>query len=123
MKLHFLLRIAAIAGFAVLATISIAQAGNLRAGAAKVDISPTPDMFPFSSSQKYGSLHDPLFARAFMVTMLPNGVGYIAADKAYLLPAEKTVGNRLKPGCVEPAIISGFQQMMKSYLPVWQAAK
>jgi hypothetical protein len=66
---------------------------------------------------------DSLFDRTLMVTMLPNAIGYIATDKAYLLPAQMTVGNRLKPGCAEPAMVSEFQAMMKRYLPVWQAAK
>ena len=66
---------------------------------------------------------DSLFDRTVMVTVLPNGIGYIPTDKAYLLPSEKAVGNRLKPGCAEPAIVGEFQAMMKSYLPVWQAAR
>lgn len=59
---------------------------------------------------------DSLFDRTMMVTMGPNGVGYIATDKAYLLPAEKTVGNRIKPGCAEPAIVNGFLDLMRDYL-------
>jgi neutral ceramidase len=66
---------------------------------------------------------DSLFDRTIMVTLLPNGIGYIPTDKAYLLPSEKAVGNRLKPGCAEPAMIGAFQGMMKQYLPVWKAAK
>ena len=66
---------------------------------------------------------DSLFDRTFMVTMLTNGVGYIPTDKAFLLPSEKAITNRLKPGCAEPSMIGGFQQMMKSYLPVRQAAE
>ena len=65
---------------------------------------------------------DSLFDRTLMVTLLANRVGYIPTDKAYLLPSEKAVGNRLKPGCAEPAIVSEFQGMMKRYLPVRQAA-
>ncbi len=67
--------------------------------------------------------HDSLFDRTFMVTMLPNRVGYIPTDKAYLLPSEKAITNRLKPGCAEPAMVGAFQQMEKSYMPVWQAAE
>lgn len=65
---------------------------------------------------------DSAFDRSFMVTMLTNGVGYIPTDKAYLMPSEKAITNRIKPGCAEPAIVGGFKQMEKSYLPVWQAA-
>ena len=66
---------------------------------------------------------DSLFDRTMMVTLLPNGVGYIPTDKAYLLPSEKAVGNPLKPGCAEPAMVDAFQNLMKEYLPVWKAAK
>jgi neutral ceramidase len=59
---------------------------------------------------------DSLFDRTVMVTQTPNGVGYIATDTAYLLPAEKTVGNRIKAGCAEPAIINGFLEMMGDFL-------
>lgn len=65
---------------------------------------------------------DSLFDRVFMVTMLPDSVGYIPTDKAYLMPSEKAITNRLKPGCVEPAMVGAFRSMEKSYLPVWQAA-
>jgi hypothetical protein len=64
-----------------------------------------------------------LFDRTLMVTLLANRVGYIPTDEAYLLPSEKAVGNRLKPGCAEPAIVGEFQEMMKRYLPVLQAAR
>ena len=66
---------------------------------------------------------DSLFDRTMMVTVLANKVGYIPTDKAYLLPSEKAVGNRIKPGCAEPAIVSEFRSDGKSYLPVWKAAK
>jgi neutral ceramidase len=66
---------------------------------------------------------DSLFDRTLMVTHLANRVGYIPTDKAYTLPSEKAVRNRLKPGCAEPAIVGEFQAMMKRYLPVWQAVR
>jgi hypothetical protein len=62
---------------------------------------------------------DSVFDRTMLVTLLPNGVGYIPTDKAYLLPSEKAVGNRIKPGCAEPAMIGAFREMMQQYLPVW----
>ena len=65
---------------------------------------------------------DSLFDRTFMVTMLPNGVGYIPNDKAYLMPSEKAITNRIKPGCAEPSMVDAFTKMEKSYLPVWQQA-
>jgi hypothetical protein len=56
------------------------------------------------------------FDRTMMVTHLNESIGYIPTDKAYLMPAEKALTNRLKPGCAEPAMISAFQQMMARYL-------
>jgi hypothetical protein len=58
---------------------------------------------------------DSLFDRTMMVTLLPNREGYIPTDRAYLLPSEKAVGNRLKPGCAEHALINAFTGMMKHY--------
>lgn len=63
-----------------------------------------------------------LFDHTFMVTLLPNRVEYIPTDKAYLLPSEKAVGNRIKPGCAEPAMIGAFKSMETQYLPIWKAA-
>jgi neutral ceramidase len=65
---------------------------------------------------------DSLFDRTLMVTLLPNDIGYIPTDKGYLLPSEKAVGNRLKPGCAEPAMIGAFKSMMTQYLSIWKAA-
>jgi len=39
-----------------------------------------------------------------------------------LLPSEKAVGNRIKPGCAEPAIVNGFVDLEKQYMPIWKAA-
>jgi hypothetical protein len=65
---------------------------------------------------------DSLFDRTFMVTLLPNDVGYIPNDRAYQLPAMMAANNRLAPGCAEPAMVSAFQSMMREYLPVWKSA-
>ena len=64
---------------------------------------------------------DSLFDHTMMVTLLPNGIGYIPTDKAYLLPSEKAVGNQLKPGCAEPAIVGGFRSLETQYLPLWKS--
>jgi hypothetical protein len=63
-----------------------------------------------------------LFDRTFVVTMLPNGIGYIPNDKAYLMPSEKAITNRIAPGCAEPGMVDAFDKLEKSYLPVWQEA-
>lgn len=59
-----------------------------------------------------------LFDRTIVVTNLPNGVGYIPTDAAYLLPSEKAQTNRIKPGYAEEAIINAFQTLMNEYLTV-----
>ena len=65
---------------------------------------------------------DSLFDRTFMVTMLPNGIGYIPTDKAYLMPSEKAIVNAIKPGCAEPGIVDAFKKLETAYLPIYQAA-
>ncbi len=57
-----------------------------------------------------------IFDRTIMVTNLPMGAGYIPTDAAYLMPSEKAMTNRIKPGYVEPAIINAFLEMMNEYL-------
>ena len=82
MRMRFLLCGVATLGLVTWTTVCTAQTGDLRAGAAKVDISPTKDMFPIKAMQVYGSLHDPLFVRALV---LDNGVAkaaFISVDAA-----------------------------------------
>jgi hypothetical protein len=66
------------------AVFCAAQSGALRAGAAKVDISPTPDMFPIASQQQYGSLHDPLFARALVLDNGSVKLALVSCDSIHL---------------------------------------
>jgi hypothetical protein len=54
---------------------ALAQKGPLRAGAAKVDISPTKDMLPMKAGQNFADVHDPIYARALV---LDNGVTKVA---------------------------------------------
>jgi neutral ceramidase len=84
MKIRFLLNGTAIAGLVVSATISMAQGGSLRAGAAKVDISPTSDMFPLDNMQIYGSQHDPIFARALVLDNGSTRLALISVDSIHL---------------------------------------
>jgi neutral ceramidase len=65
---------------------------------------------------------DSLFDRTVMVTLSPGSIGYIPTDKAYLLPAQMAVNNKIKPGCAEPAIVNGFLDMEKQYIPIWKAS-
>jgi hypothetical protein len=56
--------------------MALAQTGALRAGAAKVEITPTSDMFPLKDGPAtFGSVHDPLYARALV---LDNGIAKVA---------------------------------------------
>jgi len=56
-----------------------------------------------------------VFDRIMLVTVMSPPAGYIATDEAYLLPAEKTVTNRIKPGCAEPALVARFNKAMMEY--------
>jgi hypothetical protein len=64
-----------------------------------------------------------LFDRTLMVTHLPDKVGYIPTDKAFLLPSEKAIVNSLAPGCAEPSMISAFTQMMDEYITLRNSLK
>src|SRR5580700_6246119 len=78
MKLSILHGLAALA-LLISPAFSAAQMGPLRAGAAKVDISPTKDMFPFHG---IGGVHDPLYARALVLDNGSSKVALIAVDTA-----------------------------------------
>ena len=47
----------------------------------------------------------------------PGSIGYIPTDKAYLLPAQMAVNNKIKPGCAEPAIVNGFDMDRSNISP------
>jgi hypothetical protein len=57
-----------------------------------------------------------IFDRTVMVTHTPNGIGYIPTDAAYLMPSEKALTSRIKPGYAEPAIIGALTGLMGEYL-------
>src|SRR5580704_3702660 len=60
---------------------SAEQKGPLRAGAARVDISPTKDMFPLRG---FADVHDPLYARALVLDNGSSKVALISVDAASL---------------------------------------
>ncbi|WP_339786842.1 hypothetical protein [uncultured Imperialibacter sp.] len=60
------------------------------------------------------------FDRTMMVTVMANAIGYVPTDAAYLMPSEKALGNSLKPGCAEPAMIDAFVQLMDEYIALKQ---
>ena len=68
MKRNFLIQISCISLFAFGAVNAI-SAGELRAGAAKVSITPTPDEFPYQIGREkpFVGVHDEVFARALVL--------------------------------------------------------
>jgi neutral ceramidase len=79
-----MLHILAAATFSIFPALCAEQMGSLRAGAAKADISPTKDMFPLNAGQLYGSVHDPLYARALVLDNGSAKVALISADSTQL---------------------------------------
>lgn len=65
-----------------------------------------------------------LFDRTLIVTKMPklssipNNVGYIPTDRAYLMPSEKAIYNPLKPGCAEQSVIEAYNGMMNEYISI-----
>ena len=74
-------------------SILIAQhAGPLRAGVAKVDISPTANMFPINQGvQVLGGVHDPIYARALVLDNGATKVALISVDTAGMQNAAEVV--------------------------------
>lgn len=58
--------------------------GNLRVGAAKVDITPTKEMLPVPGLQTLAGVHDPLFARALVIDNGSTKMTLIGVDTASL---------------------------------------
>ena len=57
------------------------QAGPLRAGAAKVDITPPKEMFPINSGgMVFGGVHDPLYVHALVLENGSSKVALISVD-------------------------------------------
>jgi neutral ceramidase len=89
----------AVALFLISPAVCSAQMGSLRAGAAKVDISPSKDMFPLTSGQTFGSVHDPIYARALVLDNGSTKVALISTDLTEVLGNDdlvKAVTDELK---------------------------
>jgi len=56
------------------------------------------------------------FDCTFMVTLMPNDIGYIPTDESFLLPSEKAITNRFRPGYAESSLINAFIELMNDYL-------
>ena len=97
MRSNFILNACAIALAVILAVAAQAQSGNLRAGAAKVDISPTADMFPlvdpipFINGGEFIDVHDPLWARALVLDNGSSKVAMITADSSGIPSTDELV--------------------------------
>jgi hypothetical protein len=63
-----------------------------------------------------------IFDRTVMVTNLPDGVGYIPTEAAYLMPSEKAMTSRLKPGA-ETKLIGAFVELMNEYIDTGISAR
>jgi hypothetical protein len=86
---HFVLMLA-FAGGAM-----AAQPGNLRAGAGRVDVTPTPDVFPYSDAYQkppFVGVHDPVFARALMLDDGSTQVAIVVVD-ATTIPSPKVLNH------------------------------
>lgn len=59
-----------------------AQMGPLRAGAARVDITPPEAMLPMGAMQVLASVHDPLYARALVLDNGSTKLAFVTADTA-----------------------------------------
>jgi len=123
MRRHILLlaTLAALVLLSAPANCQGAAAGRLRAGAAKVDITPKETELAVSTD----SIRDRLFARAIVVDDgstcavlvgldlggMANS-GYIYSDDAYSHLTFQVIGSRLKPGCAEGRIVSTALDLM-----------
>lgn len=95
------IRLALIGAILLLPTSLLSQkAGPLRAGTAKVDITPTPEMLPIPQGvQTLGSIHEPIYARAIVLDNGSTKVALISVDTAGMQNAAdvvKAVSDELK---------------------------
>ena len=85
---------AGLAGIVLAGCGLTAQAGVLRAGAARVDISPTPDEFPFTAEGSrpiapYVGVHDKVYARALFLDDGTTPVVFVVVDVVAIPTPEK----------------------------------
>jgi neutral ceramidase len=81
----------AVAIFLISPTLCEAQMGSLRAGAAKVDVSPTKAMLPMKAGQVFADVHDPLYVRALVLDNGSSKVALISVDTASLPNSDDVV--------------------------------
>ncbi len=66
-------------------------AGTLQAGAAKVDITPAQDAFPFYGHVNYTGVHDPLYARAVVLSDGTKKVAFVVLDEGFVPEPQQTL--------------------------------
>ena len=99
MKVQFLPRIAAAVICVLFSSLLFAQTGSLRAGAAKVDISPPASFFPLKDKQQYVGVHDPVYARTLVLDNGATKIALIDIDTTQILHGDdlvKAVTDQLK---------------------------
>jgi hypothetical protein len=82
-----------------MAVVCPAQMGSLRAGAARVDISPPKEMFPLQNTLLFGGLHDPIYARALVLDNGKTKVAIVGLDLLDLMVDNgliRDISNELK---------------------------
>jgi hypothetical protein len=68
------------AGVMLAAAVCPAQMGSLRAGAARVDITPPKEMFPLQNTLLFSGVHDPVYARALVLDNGNTKVAIVVLD-------------------------------------------
>jgi hypothetical protein len=77
-------------------SVCSAQQVNLKAGVAKVDITPAPDEFPYlaSGERPYVGVHDPVFARALVLDDGTSEVAIVVVDVT-TIPEPRKLSNAI----------------------------
>ncbi len=77
---------------AFMSTIASAQSGTLRAGAGKAETTPPPEMMPLKDIMStFGSVHDPLYARALVLDNGKSKVALVDIDLIQMVAGDEIV--------------------------------
>lgn len=80
-------------GALVLTPVAAASADPLRAGAAKVDITPPTSMLPVASLLKLNAIHDPVYARLLLLDNGKDKLALISVDAIILANTDELLGS------------------------------
>ena len=102
-----------------------AQPGNLRAGAGRVDVTPTPDVFPYADAYQkppFIGVHDPVFARALILDDGSTQVAIVVID-ATTIPSPKVLNHDLAEaaGIPESNLLLAASHTHSSLMVYYQA--